>query len=153
MHEFRRTTKEIVGVVKVCEQTLRKRSVRTVFFLNLGRWLKVCRIPPDGCDSNSPRDEAERVTCFPLVLLPRRLVEFGETPTSELTIEEFMKVDLDRECDPPSFVDGLRKKKYQQVWIFLHFFPSLVWNLSLPRKFRLCCEWIAFCPAYFVLLR
>lgn len=119
MHEFRRTTKEIVGVVKVCEQTLRKRSVRTVFvqlrFLNLGCWLKVCRTPPDGSDSNSPRDEAERVTCFPLVLLPRRLVEFGETPTSGLTIEEFMKVDLDRECDPPSFVDGLRKERYQQV--------------------------------------
>lgn len=31
MHEFRRTTKEIVSVVKVCEQTLRKRSVKTVF--------------------------------------------------------------------------------------------------------------------------
>lgn len=31
MHEFRRTTKEIVNVVKVCEQTLRKRSVERVF--------------------------------------------------------------------------------------------------------------------------
>lgn len=27
MHDFRRTTKEIVGIVKVCEQTLRKRWV------------------------------------------------------------------------------------------------------------------------------
>lgn len=49
----------------------------------------------------------------------RRLVEFGETPTSELTIEEFMRVDLDQECDPPSFLNGLRKKKFQQVRLFL----------------------------------
>lgn len=31
MHKFRRTTKEIVSVVKVCEQTLRKRSAKRVF--------------------------------------------------------------------------------------------------------------------------
>uniref|UniRef100_A0A3Q4BIC8 B-related factor 1 n=1 Tax=Mola mola TaxID=94237 RepID=A0A3Q4BIC8_MOLML len=68
MHDFCRTTKEIVSVVKVCESTLRK-----------------------------------------------RLEEFGDTPTSELTIEEFMKVDLDQECDPPCFTDGLRKKKLQQL--------------------------------------
>lgn len=72
MHEFRRTTKEVVSVVKVCEQTLKK-----------------------------------------------RLVEFGETPTSELTIDEFMKVDLNQECDPPSFTDGLRKNKFQQMEVEL----------------------------------
>ncbi|KAJ7990944.1 hypothetical protein DPEC_G00292130 [Dallia pectoralis] len=64
MHEFRRTIKEIISVVKVCEATLRK-----------------------------------------------RLNEFEDTPTSQLTIEEFMKVDLDQECDPPSFVAGQRKKR------------------------------------------
>uniref|UniRef100_A0A8D3C0L6 B-related factor 1 n=1 Tax=Scophthalmus maximus TaxID=52904 RepID=A0A8D3C0L6_SCOMX len=68
MHEFRRTVKEIVSVVKVCETTLRK-----------------------------------------------RLTEFEDTPTSQLTIEEFMKVDLDQECDPPCFTAGLRKRKVQQV--------------------------------------
>uniref|UniRef100_H2TBB2 Transcription factor IIIB 90 kDa subunit n=1 Tax=Takifugu rubripes TaxID=31033 RepID=H2TBB2_TAKRU len=68
MHDFRRTTKEIVSVVKVCEQTLKK-----------------------------------------------RLTEFGDTPTSQLTIEEFMKVDLDQECDPPCFTSGLQKIKCQQV--------------------------------------
>uniref|UniRef100_A0A672FYK7 Transcription factor IIIB 90 kDa subunit n=1 Tax=Salarias fasciatus TaxID=181472 RepID=A0A672FYK7_SALFA len=67
MHEFRRTLKEIVSVVKVCESTLRK-----------------------------------------------RLTEFEDTPTSQLTIEEFMKVDLDQECDPPCFTAGLQKKKLQQ---------------------------------------
>ena len=46
---------------------------------------------------------------------PSRLTEFSDTPTSQLTIEEFMKVDLDQECDPPCFTNGLQKKKYQQV--------------------------------------
>ncbi|XP_054469410.1 LOW QUALITY PROTEIN: transcription factor IIIB 90 kDa subunit-like [Anoplopoma fimbria] len=68
MHDFRRTIKEIVSVVKVCETTLRK-----------------------------------------------RLTEFEDTPTSQLTIEEFMKMDLAEECDPPCFTEGLRKKKFNQL--------------------------------------
>ncbi|KAI2651910.1 Transcription factor IIIB 90 kDa subunit [Labeo rohita] len=46
MHEFRRTVKEVISVVKVCEATLRK-----------------------------------------------RLTEFEETPTSALTIDEFMRLE------------------------------------------------------------
>uniref|UniRef100_A0A3B5AP46 Transcription factor TFIIB cyclin-like domain-containing protein n=1 Tax=Stegastes partitus TaxID=144197 RepID=A0A3B5AP46_9TELE len=68
LHDFRRTIKEVVSIVKVCETTLRK-----------------------------------------------RLVEFEDTPTSQLTIEDFMKVDLDQECDPPCFTAGLKKLKAQQV--------------------------------------
>ncbi|XP_077477770.1 transcription factor IIIB 90 kDa subunit-like [Stigmatopora argus] len=68
IHEFRRTPKEIIDVVKVCEKTLRK-----------------------------------------------RLTEFSETPTSLLTVEEFMKVDLDQECDPPCFTAGLLKKRQEQL--------------------------------------
>uniref|UniRef100_A0A3P8PEL6 B-related factor 1 n=1 Tax=Astatotilapia calliptera TaxID=8154 RepID=A0A3P8PEL6_ASTCA len=70
LHDFRRTVKEIVNIVKVCESTLRK-----------------------------------------------RLTEFEDTPTSQLTIEEFMKVDLDQECDPPCYTAGLKKKKAQQLEI------------------------------------
>ncbi|XP_059209803.1 transcription factor IIIB 90 kDa subunit-like [Centropristis striata] len=72
MHDFRRTIKEIVGVVKVCETTLRK-----------------------------------------------RLTEFEDTPTSQLTIEEFMRLDLDQECDPPCFTAGLMKKKAKLLEIEL----------------------------------
>ncbi|KAK2826773.1 hypothetical protein Q5P01_020987 [Channa striata] len=72
MHEFRRTVKEIVSIVKVCESTLKK-----------------------------------------------RLTEFEDTPTSQLTIEEFMKMDLEQECDPPCFTAGLRKKQAQQLEIEL----------------------------------
>lgn len=50
-------------------------------------------------------------------LMPR-LTEFEETPTSSLTIDEFMRVDLEQECDPPSFVAGKKKLKMQQVLIW-----------------------------------
>ncbi|XP_074146910.1 transcription factor IIIB 90 kDa subunit isoform X3 [Sminthopsis crassicaudata] len=68
MHDFRRTVKEVIRVVKVCESTLRK-----------------------------------------------RLTEFEDTPTSQLTIDEFMKIDLEGECDPPSFTAGQRKLKIKQL--------------------------------------
>lgn len=44
-----------------------------------------------------------------------RLTEFEDTPTSQLTIDEFMRVDLEQECDPPSFTAGQHKVKMQQV--------------------------------------
>ncbi|MEE6493939.1 hypothetical protein FKM82_016972, partial [Ascaphus truei] len=68
MHDFRRTIKEVIRVVKVCESTLRK-----------------------------------------------RLTEFEDTPTSQLTIDEFMKIDLEQECDPPSFTAGKRKIRIKQL--------------------------------------
>lgn len=46
-----------------------------------------------------------------------RLTEFEDTPTSQLTIDEFMRVDLEQECDPPSFTAGQHKTKMQQVGI------------------------------------
>jgi len=49
------------------------------------------------------------------VCLIDRLNEFEDTPTSEMTIEEFMQMDLEQECDPPSYTAGLRKQKLKQV--------------------------------------
>ncbi|KAM7158100.1 transcription factor IIIB 90 kDa subunit isoform 1-T2 [Molossus nigricans] len=68
MHDFRRTVKEVIRVVKVCESTLRK-----------------------------------------------RLTEFEDTPTSQLTVDEFMKIDLEEECDPPSYTAGQRKLRMKQL--------------------------------------
>ncbi|XP_039079868.1 transcription factor IIIB 90 kDa subunit isoform X2 [Hyaena hyaena] len=68
MHDFRRTVKEVISVVKVCESTLRK-----------------------------------------------RLTEFEDTPTSQLTVDEFMKIDLEQECDPPSYTAGQRKLRLKQL--------------------------------------
>ncbi|XP_070267972.1 transcription factor IIIB 90 kDa subunit isoform X1 [Myotis yumanensis] len=68
MHDFRRTVKEVISVVKVCESTLRK-----------------------------------------------RLTEFEDTPTSQLTVDEFMRIDLEEECDPPSYTAGQRKLRAKQL--------------------------------------
>uniref|UniRef100_A0A452DWG2 Transcription factor TFIIB cyclin-like domain-containing protein n=1 Tax=Capra hircus TaxID=9925 RepID=A0A452DWG2_CAPHI len=73
MHDFRRTVKEVISVVKVCESTLRK-----------------------------------------------RLTEFEDTPTSQLTVDEFMKIDLEEECDPPSYTAGQRKLRLKQVGPRVH---------------------------------
>lgn len=40
-----------------------------------------------------------------------RLIEFGDTPSSSLTLEEFMTVDLEEEQDPPSFKAARKKDK------------------------------------------
>ncbi|XP_031436833.1 BRF1 RNA polymerase III transcription initiation factor subunit a isoform X2 [Clupea harengus] len=74
MHDFCRTVKEVIGVVKVCEATLRK-----------------------------------------------RLIEFGDTPTSAMTIEQFMKADLEKgdECDPPAFTEGKRRERLKELEVQL----------------------------------
>lgn len=48
-----------------------------------------------------------------------RLIEFGDTPSSALTLDEFMTVDLEEEQDPPSFKAARKKDKerLQKVWI------------------------------------
>ncbi|KAK3596018.1 hypothetical protein CHS0354_032541 [Potamilus streckersoni] len=43
--------------------------------------------------------------------LKKRLMEFEDTPSSHLTIEEFQKIDLEEEHDPPSFTAGKKKAK------------------------------------------
>lgn len=64
LHDFHRTVKDLVRIVKVCETTIRK-----------------------------------------------RLSEFGDTPSSRLTLEEFMTIDLEEEQDPPCFKAARRKQK------------------------------------------
>lgn len=44
-----------------------------------------------------------------------RLTEFEDTPTSQLTVDEFMKIDLEEECDPPSYTAGQRKLRMKQA--------------------------------------
>lgn len=64
--------------------------------------------PPAGSPLLSP-------TPYPPLPSPVRLTEFEDTPTSQLTIDEFMKVDLEQECDPPSFTASQHRTKMQQV--------------------------------------
>ncbi|XP_032664996.1 transcription factor IIIB 90 kDa subunit [Odontomachus brunneus] len=67
LHEFNRTSADIIKIVKVHESTLRK-----------------------------------------------RLIEFGDTPSSALTLDEFMTVDLEEEQDPPAF-KAARKKDRERL--------------------------------------
>lgn len=46
--------------------------------------------------------------------LRKRLIEFGDTPSSLLTLEEFMAVDLEAEQDPPAF-KAARKKDRERL--------------------------------------
>lgn len=64
LHDFNRTVRDLVRVVKVCETTIRK-----------------------------------------------RLTEFSETPSSKLTLDEFMTIDLEEEQDPPCFKAARKKQK------------------------------------------
>lgn len=52
-----------------------------------------------------------------------RLMEFGDTPSSALTLDEFMTVDLEEEQDPPAFKAARRKdrERLQRVRISLFF--------------------------------
>lgn len=52
------------------------------------------------------------------------MTEFEDTPTSQLTIDEFMKVDLEQECDPPSFTASQHRTKMQQVGQLIDHAPT-----------------------------
>lgn len=57
--------------------------------------------------------------------LRKRMLEFGDTPSSALTLDEFMTVDLEEEQDPPAFraarkrdKERLQKVRYLRSWVF-----------------------------------
>lgn len=68
MHGFRRTERQVVQVVRICEATLRK-----------------------------------------------RLEEFGDTPSSQLTPEEFEGIWLEQEHDPPSYLRSASSLKAREM--------------------------------------
>lgn len=55
-----------------------------------------------------------------------RLIEFGDTPSSALTLDEFMQVDLEEEQDPPAFKASRKKdrERLQRVPKFFKFIYS-----------------------------
>ena len=46
----------------------------------------------------------------------KRLGDFKDTPSSRLTIDEFLKVDLEQEHDPPSYIEAKRRAKVSKWW-------------------------------------
>jgi len=45
----------------------------------------------------------------------KRLGDFRDTPSSRLTIDEFLKIDLEQEHDPPSYTEAKKRSKHQPV--------------------------------------
>lgn len=68
--------------------------------------------------------------------LRKRLIEFGETPSSALTLDEFMTVDLEAEQDPPAFKVARKRDKER------------IQNVKIQMEYR--CE-IMFLTCLFVL--
>ena len=56
-------------------------------------------------------DEIIKVVKVCEATIRKRLNEFGDTPTSKLTLEQFMSVDLEGEEDPPCFKSARKKIK------------------------------------------
>jgi len=42
------------------------------------------------------------------------MIEFGETPSSLLSFEDFMAVDLEEEQDPPAYKDARRRDRQRR---------------------------------------
>lgn len=60
--------------------------------------------------SRTPADVV-RIVKIHETTLRKRLLEFGETPSSALTLDEFMTVDLEEEQDPPAFKAARKRDK------------------------------------------
>ena len=57
--------------------------------------------------------EVARVVKLSKGTIRKRLVDFKDTPSSRLTIDEFLKIDLEQEHDPPSYAEAKRRTKQQ----------------------------------------
>lgn len=82
----------------------------------------------------------------PLLSCPR-LTEFEDTPTSQLTIDEFMKIDLEEECDPPSYTAGQRKLRMKQVAARVPPVSTLVFCICSPTSSYLLFSGLLTCSS------
>ncbi|KAG8227787.1 hypothetical protein J437_LFUL006421 [Ladona fulva] len=117
LHDFSRTPMDIIKIVKIHESTLRKRlefeekthevSLTAIRLLQRMKrdWLHTGRRPSGLCGAGQYENLLN-----PSVIL----FEFGETPSSSLTLDEFMTVDLEEEQDPPAF-KAARKKDRERL--------------------------------------
>jgi transcription factor IIIB subunit 2 len=62
-------------------------------------------------DFNRTPNDIVRIVKIHESTLRKRLLEFGDTPSSALTVDEFMNVDLEAEQDPPAFTAARKKDK------------------------------------------
>lgn len=81
LHNFNRTIKEVSKVVKVNQATIRNRY------------------------------SLDTISGLSMVFLFFRLCDFKDTPSSRLTIEDFLQINLEQEHDPPSYSEARKKPK------------------------------------------
>jgi transcription factor IIIB subunit 2 len=62
----------------------------------------------------TPSQVAKVVKMHELTIF-KRMKEFAETPSSQLTLEEFNKTEITEECDPPSFVRSTATKRPLEI--------------------------------------
>ena len=80
-------------------------------------------------DFNRKPNDIVRVVKIHESTLRKRLLEFGETPSSALTIDEFMTIDLEAEADPPAF-KAARKKDKERLQKVINFESKLACGSS-----------------------
>lgn len=69
--------------------------------------------------------------------LRKRLLEFGDTPSSALTVDEFMNVDLEAEQDPPAFTAARKKDKERLQKVSLLNFMLQIQEINKNLQFQL----------------
>ncbi|XP_037079922.1 transcription factor IIIB 90 kDa subunit-like, partial [Pollicipes pollicipes] len=85
-------------------------------------WLHMGRRPSGLCGAallmatrlhgfNRTVDDVIKIVRVHQSTVKKRLSEFKQTPSSSLTVEEFMNVDLEDEMDPPAFTKSRKKDK------------------------------------------
>lgn len=69
--------------------------------------------------------EVARVVKLSEGTVRKRLGDFKDTASSRLTIEEFLKIDLEQEHDPPSYLEAKKKAKQKGFAVSMGQFVSL----------------------------
>lgn len=65
--------------------------------------------------------------------LKKRLLEFGDTPSGALTLDEFLTVDLEEEQDPPAFIAARKKDKERLKKVFKMTYQNIVQNCYISN--------------------
>ncbi|UYV65570.1 hypothetical protein LAZ67_3004741 [Cordylochernes scorpioides] len=132
LHNFSRTTKDIVKVVGASESTLNKRNglklqAKSDFHQSVpGSWCHDQRKLHPYTPFHEKLEEHElmefviytfafnNASYLQMCRLVVRLMEFKATPSSGLSLEDFFTVDYSEEQDPPAYTRGLQQAALTQ---------------------------------------
>lgn len=66
-------------------------------------------------------DDIVKVVKIGKTTLRKRMLEFEDTPSSNLTVDEFNTIDLEEEADPPAYTRSRKFAKIKQVFLIYYF--------------------------------